>query len=67
FDLDEDNAFYKFEEVGFPGPHAITKNPANGRCHYLYMLAAGVCKTENAKLNPLEFASKGEIGKAVKL
>jgi hypothetical protein len=67
FDLDEDNAFYKFEEVGLPVPHAITKNPANGRCHYLYMLAAGVCKTENAKLKPLEFASKVENGMAVKL
>ena len=31
------------------------------------MLAAGVCKTENAKLKPLEFASKVENGMAVKL
>lgn len=67
FDLDQDNAFYKFEEVGLPVPHAITKNPKNGRCHYLYLLAAGVCKTENAKLKPLEFASKVENGMAIKL
>lgn len=67
FDLDEENAFYKFEEVGLPVPHAITKNPANGRCHYLYMLSAGVCKTANARIKPLEFASAVENGMAVKL
>lgn len=67
FDLDQDNAFYKFKEVGLPVPHAITKNPKNGRCHYLYMLAAGVCKTHNAKLQPLKYASAVENGMAVKL
>ncbi|EGK6616665.1 hypothetical protein IRR72_004490 [Salmonella enterica] len=67
FDLDEDNAFFKFEEVGLPVPHAITKNPTNGRCHYLYMLSAGVCKTANARIKPLEFASAVENGMAVKL
>lgn len=67
FDLDEDNAFFKFEEANLPIPNVITKNPKNGRCHYIYMLAAGVCKTENAKYKPLKFASAVENGIALKL
>ncbi|HGB2870764.1 TPA: replication initiation protein, partial [Salmonella enterica subsp. enterica serovar Saintpaul] len=64
---DEDNAFYKFDEVGLPVPTFITKSPDNGRCHYGYMLKAGVCKTQHAKLKPLKYAAAVEAGIAGKL
>ena len=67
FDLDEDNAFYKFDEVGLPVPTFITKSPDSGRCHYGYMLKAGVCKTQHAKLKPLKYAAAVEAGIAGKL
>jgi len=67
FDLDEDNAFYKFDEVGLPVPTFITKSPESGRCHYGYMLKAGVCKTQHAKLKPLKYAAAVEAGIAGKL
>lgn len=67
FDLDEDNAFYKFDEVGLPVPTFITKSPDSGRCHYGYMLKAGVCKTQHAKLKPLKYAAAVEAGLAGKL
>lgn len=67
FDLDEDNAFYKFEEVGLPIPTFITKSPLSGRCHYGYMLKAGVCKTQHARLKPLKYAAAVESGIASKL
>ena len=67
FDLDEDNAFYKFEDVGLPIPTFITKSPASGRCHYGYMLKAGVCKTQHARLKPLKYAAAVESGIASKL
>lgn len=67
FDLDEDNAFYKFEDVGLPIPTFITKCPASGRCHYGYMLKAGVCKTQHARLKPLKYAAAVESGIASKL
>lgn len=67
FDLDEDNAFYKFEDAGLPIPTFITKSPLSGRCHYGYMLKAGVCKTQHARLKPLKFAAAVESGIANKL
>jgi len=67
FDLDEDNAFYKFDEVGLPIPTFITKSPASGRCHYGYMLKAGICKTQHARLKPLKYAAAIEAGMAGKL
>ncbi|WP_179991741.1 MULTISPECIES: replication initiation protein [unclassified Acinetobacter] len=60
FDLDEENCFYKFEEVNLPVPHFITKSPKSGRCHYGYILKNGVCKTQQAKLKPLRYASAVE-------
>ncbi|WP_284069996.1 replication initiation protein, partial [Escherichia coli] len=45
FDLDKINSFYTFEKVVLPIPHFITKSPKTGRCHFGYMLKAGVCKS----------------------
>ncbi|EAP8847698.1 replication initiation protein, partial [Salmonella enterica subsp. enterica serovar Typhimurium] len=67
FDLDENNAFYKFEDVGLPVPTFITKSPDSGRCHYGYMLKTGVCKTQHARLKPLKYAAAVEAGIAGKL
>ena len=60
FDLDKKNSFYTFEKVGLPIPHFITKTPKTGRCHYGYMLKAGVCKTQQARLKPLKYAAAVE-------
>lgn len=67
FDIDQDNCFFKFEDVGLPVPHFITKSPASGRCHYGYILKSGVCKTQQARLKPLKYAAAVENGIAKKL
>lgn len=67
FDLDKDNSFYAFEDAGLPVPHFITKSPQSGRCHYGYILKAGVCKTQEARLKPLKYAAAVEDGIAKKL
>ncbi|EEN2167583.1 TPA: replication initiation protein [Salmonella enterica subsp. enterica serovar Give] len=67
FDLDKKNSFYTFEKVGLPIPHFITKTPKTGRCHYGYMLKAGVCKTQQARLKPLKYAAAVEMAMAKKL
>lgn len=67
FDLDEDNCFYKFEDVSLPVPHFITKSPNSGRCHYGYILKSGICKTQQARLKPLKYAAAVENGMASKL
>jgi hypothetical protein len=67
FDLDEDNCFYKFEEVSLPVPHFITKSPKSGRCHYGYILKSGICKTQQARLKPLKYGAAVENGIAHKL
>ncbi|EHD7215101.1 replication initiation protein [Klebsiella quasipneumoniae subsp. similipneumoniae] len=64
FDIDKENSFYTFEEAGLPVPQFITKNPSNGRCHYGYILKAGVCKTQQARLKPLKYAAAVENGMA---
>lgn len=67
FDLDEENCFFKFEDVGLPVPHFITKSPNSGRCHYGYILKSGICKTQQARLKPLKYAAAVENGIAKKL
>lgn len=67
FDIDIENSFYAFEDAGLPVPTFITKTPVSGRCHYGYMLKAGVCKTQQAKLKPLRYAAAVEAGMARKL
>ncbi|EMT6385489.1 MULTISPECIES: replication initiation protein [Bacteria] len=68
FDIDRDNSFYDFEEAHLPVPHFTTQNPENGRCHMGYILKRGVCKTQNAKLEPLRYAAAVELemGKSLK-
>ncbi|HAS8353365.1 TPA: hypothetical protein I7721_19965 [Vibrio vulnificus] len=67
FDIDKDNSFYAFEDAGLPPPHFTTQNPENGRCHMGFILKAGICKTQNAKLEPLRYAAAVEAGIAKKL
>lgn len=67
FDIDIENSFYAFEDAGLPVPTFITKTPVSGRCHYGYMLKAGVCKTQHARLKPLRYAAAVEAGMASKL
>ncbi|ENT2394095.1 MULTISPECIES: replication initiation protein [Enterobacteriaceae] len=64
FDIDKENSFYTFEEVGLPVPQFITKSPDSGRCHYGYILRSGVCKTQQARLKPLKYAAAVENGMA---
>lgn len=67
FDIDQDNCFFRFEDVGLPVPQFITKSPQSGRCHYGYILKNGVCKTQQARLKPLKYAAAVENGIAKKL
>lgn len=60
FDIDIENGFYTFEEAGLPVPHFITKSPDSGKVHYGYILKTGICKTQQAKLKPLKYASAVE-------
>jgi len=60
FDIDIENGFYTFEEAGLPVPHFITKSPESGKVHYGYILKTGVCKTQQAKIKPLKYASAVE-------
>lgn len=67
FDLDQKNSFYQFEQASLPVPHFITKSPESGRCHYGYMLAKPVCKTENGRKEPLRYLAAIESSMAAAL
>lgn len=41
-DLDYDNALFAYSDIGIPPPTAIARNPANGHCHYIYLLKTGI-------------------------
>lgn len=57
-DLDRVDCFWDWNYKNLPAPHYIVGNPKNGHCHYIYALAMPICRTDNAKLKPLEYFAK---------
>lgn len=57
-DLDRKKCFWDWYERNLPAPHYIVANPKNGHCHYIYALAVPICRTDNARLKPLEYFAK---------
>lgn len=67
FDIDTDQGFSHWEDCNAPQPNFITINPVNGHAHYIYMLAAPVPTTNQAKRKPLAFVARIERGLLDKL
>lgn len=57
-DLDRKNCFWDWHDRNLPAPNFIVSNPKNGHCHYIYALQAPICRTDNARLKPLEYFAK---------
>lgn len=57
-DLDRKNCFWDWSDSNLPAPHYIVANPKNSHCHYIYVLSIPICRTDNAKLKPLEYFAK---------
>lgn len=62
FDVDEPLATLKWDFVNMPRPNIIMKNKANGHAHLYYALEQPVCKTNLAKIKPLNYLSIIETG-----
>lgn len=61
-DLDhEDSLGVALEINGVPTPNYVAQSPS-GRAHVAYMLAAPVCRTDNARIEPIKFAARVEAG-----
>lgn len=61
-DLDhEDSLGVALEINGVPTPNYVAQSPS-GRAHVAYMLAAPVCRTDNARREPIKFAARVEGG-----
>ena len=67
FDIDAPDAYLHFFDVNLPTPTWIAKNKKNGHCHVCYELKTPVCKTANAKLEPLRYLASIEYTYAKKL
>ena len=67
FDIDAPDAYLHFFDVNLPTPTWIAKNKKNGHCHVCYDLKTPVCKTANAKLEPLRYLASIEYTYAKKL
>lgn len=57
-DIDRPTSALDWYDQNLPPPHFVVQNPQNGHCHYIYTLATPICKTDNARLKPLEFFAK---------
>lgn len=55
FDLDHQNPMI-YDDVGLPMPNMMVRNPDNLRCHLSYAIEP-VCRTEAAKIKPLNYLS----------
>nr|AER68068.1 RepA [Shuttle vector pRMU824Km]AER68073.1 RepA [Shuttle vector pRMU824Tc] len=61
-DLDhEDSLGLALELNGVPTPNYVAQSPS-GHAHVAYLLAAPVCRTDNARLEPMKFAARVERG-----
>ena len=67
FDIDAPDAYLHFFDENLPVPTWIAKNKKNGHCHVCYELKTPVCKTANAKLEPLRYLASIEYTYAKKL
>lgn len=57
-DIDRKNCFWDWDYQNLPAPHFVVANPENGHCHYIYALATPICRTDNARKEPLEYFAK---------
>jgi hypothetical protein len=56
-----------FSKRKAPIPNRVVKNPNNNHAHAMYFLAAGVCKTDAARLKPLRYLAVVEGALCLKL
>lgn len=62
-DVDHDDALDRAMSMvsGIPAPSYVAQSPT-GRAHVGYLLKAPVCRTDNARLEPMRFAARVEAG-----
>lgn len=56
FDIDREDASWRYEDVIAPSPNLIVVNPQNGHAHYYYALKAPVNTGERGRLKPKQYA-----------
>ena len=47
---------YAWERADLPPPNFLCRNPANGNCHYYYVLATPIARGSNARSHPQDYA-----------
>lgn len=57
-DIDRPESAMDWADLNLPAPHFVVMNPKNSHCHYIYALALPICRTDNARLKPLEYFAK---------
>ena len=62
-DVDEEDALLRAMDHtnGVPMPSYVAQSPS-GKAHVAYLLKAPVCRTDNARLEPMRFAARVEAG-----
>jgi hypothetical protein len=62
-DVDHEDALLRAMDLtsGVPTPSYVAQSPT-GRAHVAYLLKAPVCRTDNARLEPMRFAARVEAG-----
>lgn len=57
-DIDRPCSAMDWYDLNLPAPHFVVKNRSNSHTHYVYALALPICRTDNARLKPLEYFAK---------
>lgn len=57
-DIDRPSSAMDWSDLNLPAPHFVVMNPQNTHCHYIYALSLPICRTDNARLKPLEYFAK---------
>jgi hypothetical protein len=61
-DIDHEDALVRAVSTnGIPDPSYVAQSPS-GRAHAAYLLKTPVCRTDNARLEPMRFAARVEAG-----
>lgn len=66
-DIDRPCSAMDWHDLSLPAPHFVVQNPVNSHCHYIYALEFPVCRTDNARLKPLEYFAKIQYAYTKKL
>lgn len=67
FDIDKFWAYFAWDDLNCPPPSIITRNPANGHCHYIYLLRTPIHHNDHSSQKAIRYLAAIEASLRDKL